>query len=101
MSALKRPIILRPEDYQPISFPQGTRRPVRGGSPLRRPRRVVAAELWLRRRSLARRAWRRKRVIVNVILALLIVAVCAAVYGSLLWLLGGVAVGWLAHVHVH
>jgi len=101
MSALKRPIILRPEDYQPISFPQGTSRPVRGGSPLRRPRRVVAAELWLRRRSLARRAWRRKRVIVNIVLALLIVAVCAALYGSLLWLLGGVAVGWLAHVSIH
>jgi len=92
MSTVKRPLYLHPEADRLISFPMGTRRPVRRhSSPYRRRSR-------LRRRS-------RTRVIVNVVLALLIVALCVAVYSALLWLLGGVALGWLAsaeaHVHAH
>ncbi len=91
MSTVKRPLYLHP-DHRPIPFPAGTSRPVRRhSSPYRRRFRL--------RRALLRRS--RTRVIVNIVLALLIVALCAALYSSLLWLLGGVAVGWLAHVHVH
>ncbi len=91
MSTVKRPLYLH-SDHRPIPFPAGTSRPVRRhSSPYRRRSR-------LRRRS-------RTRVIVNIVLALIIVALCVAVYSALLWLLGGVAVGWLARVeasvHVH
>jgi len=96
MSTVKRPLYLHPDADRLIPFPQGTRRPVRRhSSPYRRRPRF--------RRPPLRRS--RARVIVNIVLALLIVALCVVVYSALLWLLGGVALGWLAraeaHVHVH
>ncbi len=100
MSNLKRPIILRPEDYQPISFPQGTARPVRRSSPYRRPRRTVAAEMWLRRRSLARRAWRRRVKPLEALGALLIVVPGVGFYAWALWQSVPVVADWLTHIHL-
>lgn len=100
MSNLKRPLYLQPEDYQPIPFPQGTARPVRRSSPYRRPRRVRVNEAWLRRRSLARRAWRRRAKPLEALGALLIVVPGMGFYAWALWQAVPVIVDWLTHIHL-
>ncbi len=100
MSNLKRPLYLSPDDYHPVGFPQGTARPVRRGSPLRRPRRVRVNEAWLRRRSLARRAWRRRAKPLEALGALLIIVPGVSFYGWALWQAGSVVLDWLIHVHI-
>lgn len=100
MSNLKRPLYLQPEDYQPIPFPQGTARPVRRGSPLRRPRRVRVNEAWLRRRSLARRAWRRRAKPLEALGALLIVVPGVGFYAWALWQSVPLVADWLTHIHL-
>ncbi len=112
MSNLKHPIPLRvdydlPAGYRLPPAPRRSARPARNASPRRRPRRVLLAEAVLRRRSLARRAWRRRKPAVEAACGALMLLVLVVFYALVCWRVGGLLVTDLhplmggLHVHVH
>lgn len=117
MTRLKRPLIVVDDAYRAplylVASTQRRPRPARRSStprrPSRQPRRVAWPEVKRRRlhagrvwsTNHARRARRPTLTIVNNASWIIVLLLCAGFYGWLLWLLGGVALGWLAHVSIH